>query len=385
MILGHDLFSPHIDSRVIKEARSIYSENHDVMIVCWSKRQSELPESLVYEGIEVRRIFQNVPSRDSWIGSKWPSYKKLREKILKLAIKYRPDIVYCHDLETLPFGSVIKKRTGSRLIYDSHEDWPAMESMYSRTWGMFTSILEKHLLRRVDMVVTVNDILREKFSKHNVPTIVVMNCATEEWAQKRGIKKFQPPDENQIRVAYWGGVAWRKGMRLMIDIADILKDQSSNILFDVIGEGPDLKEIIKIIDDRKLDQIINLRGTIDHESLPEILAGVELCYSLHFPTRAYVISTPIKLLEGLALGIPFIGNSEFPSVAKIAREFNCGILSHYDAKEAANIILKLSNEEDRMEILGENALVAFKMKYNWESQARNLIAALDGFAGKSIN
>jgi len=377
MLLGHDLLIPHEDSRVMKEASSLSKVGHDVTILCWSKRLENVPETAGLGGFKMRRIFQDLPSRKSWIGSKLPAYMRLKKMLVEISSGDPPDIVYCHDLETLPIGRAISKRTSSRLIYDSHEDWPQMESMYSKGWGKFTGIIENRLLKHVDLIVTVNDILWRKFSQKNIPIAIVMNCATADWASKRRDKSYSSSEINELRIAYWGGVAWRKGLKIMIDIADILRREGKPVKFNIFGTGPDLDMIRKEIIERGLEHIVELRGNLSHDALSEELSDFDFCYALHLPTGAYIQSTPVKLLEGLALGIPFIGNSEFPSVAQIVEEYDCGLLSRYDATEAASVISSLLDSQESLIEMRRNAREAFDKKYNWESQAENLIAAVE--------
>lgn len=382
MILGHDLLIPYEDSRVIKEAASLSAAGHDVTVICWSKRIEKASERVDLDGFSVRRIFQDIPSRKSWIGSKLPVYLRLKRTIVDISARERPDIVYCHDLETLPIGKAIVRRTDSKLVYDSHENWPLMESMNSRIWGSITGIVERRLLRQVDLVITVNDILREKFSHSGVPTAVVMNCAREDWTSRRCEKDYPSGGIDRLRVAYWGGLAWRKGLKCLVEIAEILNQEDRPISFDIFGTGPDLDAIREMIVVKGLSQSVTLRGGLSHEVLSQELSDFDLCYALHLPTEAYLQSIPVKLLEGLALGMPFIGNREFPLVAQIVREFNCGLICNYSASEAAGAISSLVDAPEALPKLRRNAREAFEKKYNWQSQAERLVDAVESLQAK---
>ncbi|HDP96958.1 MAG TPA: glycosyltransferase [Euryarchaeota archaeon] len=377
MILGHDLLIPYEDSRVMKEAASLSDTGHDVTVLCWSKRIENASDRVDLDGFSVRRIFQDIPGRKSWIGSKLPVYLRLRRTMVDISARERPDIAYCHDLETLPIGKAISRKTGSKLVYDSHENWPLMESMNSRVWGTITGIIERRLLRHVDLVITVNDILREKFSYLDIPSVVVMNCAREDWASRRCDRDYPSGGVDMLRVAYWGGVAWRKGLKCLVEIAEILDKENRPISFEVFGTGPDLDTIRELISSKGLSQSVTLRGSLSHDALSQELSDFDLCYALHLPTEAYLQSIPVKLLEGLALGMPFIGNTEFPLVAQIVREFDCGLLSKYSASEAADTLSKLFDAPEILAKLRRNAREAFEKKYNWQSQAEKLVEAIE--------
>ena len=126
VMLLSNAFRP--DPRVEREAHALVNHGHRVTIICWD-RQAELPPRENYNGTEIIRVH----SIRSAYGSGWrqlfylPRFWRVASQ---LAWEFRPGIVHCHDLDTLYAGRQIKKQLKCPLIYDAHEHYPALMSLY---------------------------------------------------------------------------------------------------------------------------------------------------------------------------------------------------------------------------------------------------------------
>ena len=71
--------------------------------------------------------------------------------------EYEPDIVHAHDLEVLDVAANIKNKLGSKIIFDSHEDWPMLEKVQNWFVGKYYERKLKKLIGNVDALLTVSD------------------------------------------------------------------------------------------------------------------------------------------------------------------------------------------------------------------------------------
>lgn len=75
------------------------------------------------------------------------------------------DIVHCHDLDTLLLGIMLKRKTGCKLVFDSHEyylwtlGWPE-KVLYPYYW-----LLQKVAQRFVDVLIVISPTMRDYFEK----------------------------------------------------------------------------------------------------------------------------------------------------------------------------------------------------------------------------
>ena len=115
-------------------------------------------------------------------------------------------------------------------------------------------------------------------------------------------------------------------------------------------------------------------GFLPYEQMIQIVSSADTGIILLEPTPNNLGALPNKLFENLAAGIPTI-TSDFPDMAKIIREENCGLLVDVTkANEIADSIeYLLNNREIRLE-MGRNAQRAAQEKYNFAKQSEKLLA-----------
>ena len=76
-------------------------------------------------------------------------------KLLRSAIKEKPDLVHCHDTLVLPLGVIVKLFTKAKLIYDAHE-LESDRNGLSKFEGFLTQYIERLLWRFVDALIVVS-------------------------------------------------------------------------------------------------------------------------------------------------------------------------------------------------------------------------------------
>ena len=75
-------------------------------------------------GIKTVRIFQE---ESEGLFSKGKAERKAMSQIVKKIEEYVPDIIHAHNLETLEAATEAAKFNNAKLIFDIHEDIPAVK------------------------------------------------------------------------------------------------------------------------------------------------------------------------------------------------------------------------------------------------------------------
>ena len=90
-------------------------------------------------------------------------------------VKNEPaDVYHSHDLTTLPVGYMAKRRTGGKLVYDSHELYTELHYIRRIDQSIFRW-RERRLIHRTDAVITVNEFIAKELSKRydiDMPNVV---------------------------------------------------------------------------------------------------------------------------------------------------------------------------------------------------------------------
>ena len=112
------------DPRVARAAQALVASGRRVTILAWD-RAAEFPAHETYAGAAVERVQSVVTA----YGAGWRQLfytPRFWSAAVRRGLALRPDVVHCHDLDTLYAGVQLKRRLGCRLVYDAHEDYPAL-------------------------------------------------------------------------------------------------------------------------------------------------------------------------------------------------------------------------------------------------------------------
>ena len=232
---------------------------------------------------------------------------------------------------------------------------------------------ENFFLKRIDVLITVGEILREAFisrgAKHT--------CVVGNWKDP---DKFIFPKEilerektslkipnGQLIVSFIANLGMERQLPQLINA---VKDGREVFLI-VGGDGP-CKGIIEEAA-RKYSNIIFL-GYVHPSKVPLYTALSDIIfYGFDSENPNSRFSAPNKLFEALAAGKAIV-TGDFGEIGKIVREAKCGvILKKFTATEIRESFLGLGSDGLRLNQLKKNALMCALQKYNWQNAKTTLL------------
>ena len=363
MVLGHDLLIPNEDIRVYREALALINEGYEVTVFCWARRLEKYDTKWKTEkdGIKVVRIFEELKGG---FFSKVKSFRKALKKLEEKVAEYEPDIVHAHDLEVLDVAVNIKNKLESKIIFDSHEDWPMLEKVQNWFVGKYYERKQKKLIGNIDALLTVSDELAVRLEGGTV----LYNSELLETVEKPVLHD---------RFGLDGIVAGYIGALRKPILEEILEAASKvNALSVLIVGGPPkgqagYTDMIKELEELAIEKGANAKftGPLPYSMMNECYAACDILMVGHYVDkrlRDYAI--PKKLLDAMAYKVPVIVGP-YDARKKIVKRYDCGIVSE-DWTEA---LTTLSNDKSLRKKMGENGYKAFKMNYTWEAQEQKLL------------
>ena len=375
MVLGHDLLIPNEDFRVYREALALINEGYEVTVFCWARRleKYETKWKVEKDGIKVVRIFEELKGG---FFSKVKSFRKALKKLEEKVAEYEPDIVHAHDLEVLDVAVNIKKKLESKIIFDSHEDWPMLEKVQNWFVGKYYERKQKKLIGNIDALLTVSDELAVRLGGGTV----LYNSELLETVEKPVLHdRF---GLNGIVAGYIG--ALRKPI-----LEEILEAASKvNALSVLIVGGPPkgqagYTDMIKELEELAIEKGANAKftGPLPYSMMNECYAACDILMVGHYVDkrlRDYAI--PKKLLDAMAYKVPVIVGP-YDARKKIVKRYDCGIVT----EDWAEALTTLSNDKSLREKMGENGYKAFKMNYTWEAQEQKLLEIYSDLLNKKTD
>jgi glycosyltransferase involved in cell wall biosynthesis len=226
--------------------------------------------------------------------------------------------------------------------------------------------LIKYFYKKANLIIT-NSIFEKKFIKKNflIRKIKVIYPPT--------IKKILSPKKitsnkkkNIINIIYVGRLSKEKGINLIVKALALLKNKY-NFIFNIIGEGPLKKEILKLVDKLNLKNNVKLKGRI--VNVNNIYNKADL-----FINASYFEGLPNAIVESMNHGVPIIcsnspgGNMEVIKNGEFGIYFKSG--DYFDLKNKIDNFLEKKTRLINISKLNRKFLERFLEKKNFEEYLR---------------
>ncbi len=365
LMLLSNPFKP--DPRVYNEAKSLVEEGYNVIILAWD-REGKYPLIENVGGITVYRVKckGDYGKPKIFLKGILCFYIKSLQKIKEIEF----NVVHAHDFDTLPLAIIISKKRKSKLVYDIHDDYASMISeVVPQIVSSFIDILHKILVKFADYIILANRALGEILG---VKGTVVMNCADvdryNEISQEDVLnlrKRLRIPEKAFV-IVYIGILRNYNFLKSLIDVAKNI----DNCYLIVGGDGPCKEKILNYI---KSCERVKYVGWVKAQMIPYYTKLADAIVVLNNPYKRYDrISTPVKMFEAMAAGIPVIV-SKGGEAEKIVQKEKCGVaVDYYYLDDLSKIIKILMADNNLKEKLGLNGKKAAERYYNLRKQLENL-------------
>jgi glycosyltransferase involved in cell wall biosynthesis len=361
VMLLSNAFRP--DPRVDREAQALARHGYAVTVVCWDRR-AELPEHEIHHGVEIIRV-HGVPSAYG-SGTRQLFYlPRFWRAAAAIAAQLRPDVVHCHDLDTLAAGWLLKRRWGTLLVYDAHEHYPALMSLYLPA-PMVAALAawERRLQRRVDATITASSVLADEFRARGVDPVTTVGNFQDlspfmavEPAQVAAARAQLGASPAEMVVSYIGGFSRNRMLLPLVKAAALQPD----VQFHLWGDGAQQAEIAEAT---ARQPNAHYHGWLAPQDLPRFFGAADAifyCLRLDYPGAIY--NAPNTLSNAMAAGRPIIAN-DVGDLGRIVAAAGCGILIDEATPEAIAAAVDILRDPAVRQHLGANGLRAAQTTYN---------------------
>ena len=110
----------------------------------------------------------------------------------------------------------------------------------------------------------------------------------------------------QVGFLYHGWISKSRGTIELVEAFRILKERSTNATLVLLGYGPEREAISRYIAAHNLEDVVKLRGPVDHSEVPTYIAACDAGITTIPDHIWFRYQNPIKVLEYLAMNKPMI-------------------------------------------------------------------------------
>ena len=191
---------------------------------------------------EIKLITDYLPR-----GGRWGYFKFLEYFIRAFVKSVKSDIVYCNDIETLPVGYLLKIIFKKKfLVYDTHELAP-YKGTPSKKKIRFRSLIEKKLIKKADLVITVSPRIAKWYRRfYELKKVVSIENAPDLKIEQN---KNVPYKSDKIRIVWVGIFSTGRGIEEILENGNSFS-HSNDVEIHFFGWGelqPKIKKASKSI------------------------------------------------------------------------------------------------------------------------------------------
>jgi glycosyltransferase involved in cell wall biosynthesis len=304
----------------------------------------------------------------------------------------RAEVHHGHDLRGVAAACLARRQFGGRLVYDSHEYFTETGGMArQQRWAKrYVARLERRFAGGGDALVTVNATLASILNERlRLPrAVVVRNCPPRQEpaaGRPERLRSALGLAAGDPLVLYHGGFLADRG--LPEAIAAMAEPGLGTAHLALLGWGEEEDRLRRLAEAPALAGRVHLLPAVPPAELLEWVASADVSIMVNQPrTLNERLSTPNKLFESLAAGVPVV-SSDFPERRRIVIDDPDGPLGAVcDPTDPAAIADALRSilglEPVAAADLRARCARAARERYSWESQVPALLAAYRAATGR---
>lgn len=222
------------------------------------------------------------------------------------------------------------------------------------------AMLSQATLKRADKIIVMNTRASTELKKWGIGKDKVMVIPLGVDGERFHRTSLVNKPKELVMVAV-GSLVKRKGMHMAIKIlAKVVKNYPEAKLI-IIGDGPEMENLKNLANSLKVIRKVDFVGHINFQNLPDFYRKANI-----FLSMSLAESWGQVYVEAMISGLPVIA-SKTVGASEIVLDGQTGFLvrqKHW--QEAAEIILKLFKDRERLLIMSQEAQRVAINKYDWE-------------------
>jgi len=259
-------------------------------------------------------------------------------KLLNFISNKKINIVHSHGKGAGIYGRVIAMLSSSKCVHTFH-------GLHIQSYNKLKMVLYKNI---------------EKFLSLFTGAVIAVSQSEYELLLKEGLvsqKKLKLIENSvnipsltvpesifdlaKLKIITISRFDYAKNTSLLISIAEEIKNSGRLDRFEIIilGSGPEETQLIKEVDQKKLNEYILFKGFI---SDPYKYLIESFCY---LSTSRWE-GMPLGVLEAMSVGLPVIATDVVGNKDSVQHEITGYLYKQYNHAEAADYLIKLADDKD---------------------------------------
>ena len=231
------------------------------------------------------------------------------------------------------------------------------------------AILLAFIMRRAALTLAISETMRDMWRSKGIKNIEAFPLGADTRVIAEVIQPIQTPLQT---VMYFGAMtAPRKLDFLLETFALVLKElPDAHLLMVGDAKGTGLEKNAERLGIR---DSIRFTGQIPRKDVPQYILAARCTVSPIPPVPMYILSSPTKVLESLALGIPVVANCEIHDQRELIENSRGGYAPPYQHEEIAKALIDLLTDPENAIKRGKEGREYIVTHRSYEALSQKLI------------
>lgn len=287
--------------------------------------------------------------------SKFYDAVRMRRKALSLYREHRFAMVHCRSYIAADLGLLLKRKKGTKFFFDMRGFW-ADEKKDAGSWDQNSFLFRKvyrhykkkeaEFIREADHIIVLTEAGKKEIMKWpsynaSVPMTVIPCCSDMDFfslvnpTDKKEARRLLGIPETGLVLSYLGSIGAWYMLDEMLELFSYCKKKypEAKFLF-ITHSSPAL--ITGKLDTYQIKREDILITEATRQEVPLFTKASDINISFIKPVYSKISSSPTKLGEVLAMGIPVISNAGVGDVKEIIEKSAGGVALHSFTEEEYN-------------------------------------------------
>lgn len=258
---------------------------------------------------------------------------------------------------------------GRELIFNPYKNIPVLDSLFEKK--------RMKCLQQTDHNYPVSDYNSEMMGDLGVPgerrTVVINGTAPDLFypAGDQNLKSEMGLEEKKIILTVTR-IIHRKGVDLVIKAVNKLKKEIPDIIYVVVGDGPEMEYCRDLVKKLDLDDYVHFKGKVPYEELNPFYNMCDVFVMVPRSDDTEVEGFGIVYLEANACKKPVIGSNSAGIPSAVLHNKTGLLVEEENVDELTKALNAILSDESYAKKLGEQGFERVIADANWDSVSKEL-------------
>ncbi|MFC6733701.1 glycosyltransferase family 4 protein [Haladaptatus sp. DYSN1] len=305
-----------------------------------------------------------------------------------VSVRYRPDVVFCHREVIVP-PYVCKLVAGSAVVYDirmnpyrqgiEFVELDHIRNPAYRTFLTFSLLAHRLALPNADAVITLSESLaaqlREDYRVRSEQLhLVPLGVDTDKF------RPAEPADGDDLELVYAGAIYPIRRLHLVAEAISMLPEAArERVRLDLYGDADEayIDELETTARAGGWADRLTWHGYVNHEQLAAKLGHHDVALSPLPPIESFEVSSPAKMYEYLAFGLPIIATRITPHVEVLTDGEDALIVEPESPAAIRDAIETFLDSPDLVVRMTQTAR-EHSLAHSWDARFETVVDAIEG-------